>query len=302
MDTPLALLFVDIADSTQLFERAGDAAAAALTQRVLGLLRLLTARERGSVIKSLGDGVLAVFPSADDGARAALAIMGVQKEHGLGLRAGLHFGPVIRGREDLFGDACNVAARIQAIARPGEILASEEFIGRLSPGLAGRTRLLNHVAVKGKTAPVTVHRILGNADAAFAEDAERTVDAATLGLTLSNLANGVRSPALRLASRGTVVTLGGALPRLTVGRGEGNGLRLPSRHCSRQHAVIDFSRDSFLLTDHSTNGTYIRAGTAPALRLHRDSTKLVGGGLIGFGAEPTSAEEDHVATFDGGNG
>ncbi|QCO15810.1 adenylate/guanylate cyclase domain-containing protein [Azospirillum brasilense] len=295
MEKPLALLFVDIADSTLLYELAGDRKAAALTQRVLEGLRRIVGENGGAVVKSLGDGLLACFPASDDAARSALAMMERQGDFGLRLRAGLHFGPVIAGPGDLYGDACNVAARLEAIARPGEILASDDLVDRLSPALRKRARLLNSVSVKGKAAPVRVHQIR---DGDATPEAE---DNATVGLPLSEPGSGRGLPSLRLSGRGADATLTPLLPRVTVGRDEGCGLRIPSRRTSRQHAVIDFSRGGFLLTDHSTNGTFIRTGESPSLLLRRDSTKLTGRGLIGFGGEPLRPDEDHVLAFQVGS-
>ncbi|MBB3266418.1 class 3 adenylate cyclase [Azospirillum sp. OGB3] len=294
MEKPLALLFVDIADSTLLYELAGDRKAAALTQRVLEGLRRIVGENGGTVVKSLGDGLLACFPMSDGAARSALAMMERQGEFGLRLRAGLHFGPVIAGPGDLYGDACNVAARLEAIARPGEILATDDLVDRLSPPLRKRARLLNSVSVKGKAAPVRVHQIR---DGDATPEAE---DNATVGLPLSE-PGGRGLPSLRLSRRGADATLTPLLPRVTVGRDESCGLRIPSRRTSRQHAVIDFSRGGFLLTDHSTNGTFIRTGDSPSLLLRRDSTKLTGRGLIGFGGEPLRPDEDHVLTFQVGS-
>ncbi|WP_247896274.1 adenylate/guanylate cyclase domain-containing protein [Azospirillum argentinense] len=280
MEKPLALLFVDIADSTLLYELAGDRKAAALTQRVLEGLRRIVGENDGTVVKSLGDGLLACFPMSDGATHAALAMMERQGEFGLRLRAGLHFGPVIAGPGDLYGDACNVAARLESIARPGEILATDDLVDRLSPPLRTRTRLLNSVAVKGKAALVRVHQIRDSSAPAEAEDN------ATVALTTSVPGSGRALPSLRLSGRRAEATLTPLLPRVTVGRDEGCGLRIPSRRTSRQHAVIDFSRGGFLLTDHSTNGTFIRTGESPSLLLRRDSTKLTGRGLIGFGGNP----------------
>ena len=301
MERTLALLFADIADSTLLYELAGDRKAAALTQRVLDGLRRIVEDNAGTVVKSMGDGLLAAFPAADGAARAALAMMERQGDSGqngfgqngfgLRLRAGMHFGPVIPGPGDLYGDACNVAARLESIARPGEILATDDLVRRLSPPLRKRARLLNSVAVKGKAAPVRVHQIRSGDTAPEAEDT------ATIGLTMSEPGSGRGLPSLRLSGRCADATLSPLLPRVTVGRDESCGLRIPSRRTSRQHAVIDFSRGSFLLTDHSTNGTFIRTGDSPSLLLRRDSTKLSGTGLIGFGGEPLGPDEDHVLAF-----
>ncbi|WP_448205756.1 adenylate/guanylate cyclase domain-containing protein [Azospirillum sp. sgz302134] len=293
MERSLALLFVDIADSTQLYERVGNLHAAALAQKVLAHLRLIIEANGGTVIKSLGDGLLAAFPTADDSARSALTMMEQQDAYRLRLRAGIHFGPVVQGKEDLYGDACNVAARVEAIARPGEILATDDLVQRLTPALHRKCRLLNSVSVKGKSLPIRVHQIRST------EEAEDAVESTTIGLTVSNRQEEHGMLTLNLTYRGTVVAMSRLLPRVTVGREESSGLRILSRQTSRQHAVIDFSRESFILADHSTNGTFIRTGESVPVVLRRDSTKLVGSGLIGFGAEPLNADQDHVVAFRG---
>ncbi len=292
LEKPLALLFVDIADSTMLYERIGNATAAALTQRVLAHLRRLVEEQRGGVIKSLGDGLLAAFPVCDDSARAACAMMGIQDQHGMRLRIGIHFGAVIEGVGDLYGDACNVAARVQQIARPGEILATQALVDGLTADQRSRTKPLSNVAMKGKAAPIRVHQIR------TADEADDAIESTTLGFSLVPEAS--RSMVtLHLSYRGQDITMSRGLPRVTIGREDSSGLRIASRQTSRQHAVIDFTRESFLLTDHSTNGTYIRSGGSPPVVLRRDSTKLVGSGLIGFGAEALDESQDHVVAFRG---
>ncbi|BAI72884.1 adenylate cyclase [Azospirillum sp. B510] len=276
-----------------LYERIGNATAAALTQRVLAHLRRLVMDHHGGVIKSLGDGLLAAFPACDDSVRTACAMMGIQGEHGLGLRIGIHFGAVIEGIGDLYGDACNVAARVQQIARPDEILATQALVDGLSPDLRARTKPLSNVTMKGKAAPIRVHQIRVGDDGG--DDA---IDSTTLGFSLPTGTGGVMVT-LHLSYRGQHITLSRALPRVTIGREDSSGLRIASRQTSRQHAVIDFTRESFLLTDHSTNGTFIRSGGSPPVVLRRDSTKLVGDGLIGFGAEALDESQDHVVAFRG---
>ncbi|WP_451970913.1 adenylate/guanylate cyclase domain-containing protein [Azospirillum endophyticum] len=292
LEKPLALMFVDIADSTMLYERIGNATAAALTQRVLTHLRHLVEDHRGGVIKSLGDGLLAAFPVCDDGVRAACTMIGIQDQHGLRLRIGIHHGAVIEGIGDLYGDACNVAARVQQIARPGEILATQALVDGLSQTLRDRTKPLSNVAMKGKAAPIRVHQIRPD------DDTEDAIESTTLGFSLVTEAGGTMMT-LHLSYRGQAITLSRALPRVTIGREDSSGLRIASRQTSRQHAVIDFTRESFLLTDHSTNGTFIRSGGSPPVVLRRDSTKLVGSGLIGFGAEALDEGQDHVVSFRG---
>lgn len=298
MEKPLAMLFVDIADSTPLYERIGNLRAAELTRKMLLHLRLVIEINGGMVVKTTGDGLLGAFPDADDAAWAAITMMDSQPVFDLRLRIGLNHGMVVQRVEDLYGDACNVAARVEALARPGEILATEDLARLLSPPLAARTRLLNTIVVKGRSVPVRVHQIHPE------PIADEAVATTTVGMTISftDLGHGGLLM-LHLVHAGRTVTLNRFNPRVTIGRDETCQLHIPSRRTSRQHAVIDFSRESFILTDHSTNGTFVRStsaggrGASAPLTLRRDATKLVGGGLIGFGAEPLEEGQDHVVAF-----
>jgi adenylate cyclase len=292
MEKPLAVLFVDIADSTQLYERIGNVRAAALAEATLLHLRRCIEQNDGTVVKLLGDGLLAAFPTADDACRAAGVMMDSQARFGLQLRVGINYGNVVQGQGDLYGDACNVAARVEALARPGEILATEDFAQRLSPDLKRRTKLLNNVAVKGKTAPLRIYEVRG------ADVADDAIESTTVAFSLSEMkAQAHGTLTLHLTYQQQRITLNRHTPRLTVGRDEASGLRVLSRQCSRQHGMFDFSRESFLFTDHSTNGTFVRPGESPPMVLRRDSAKLVGSGLIGFGAIPQDETQDHVAAF-----
>lgn len=292
MEKPLAVLFVDIADSTQLYERIGNVRAAALAEATLLHLRRCIEQNDGWVVKLLGDGLLAAFPTADDACRAAGTMMDCQATFGLRLRIGINYGNVVQGHGDLYGDACNVAARVEALARPGEILATEDFTQRLSADLRKRTKPLNNVAVKGKTAPVRIHEVRAD------DVPDDAVESTTIAFSLSDMrAQAHGTLTLHLTYQDRRIALNRHNPRLTVGRDEASGLHVLSRQCSRQHGMFDFSRESFIITDHSTNGTFVRPGESPPMVLRRDSAKLVGIGLIGFGAIPQDEAQDHVAAF-----
>jgi adenylate cyclase len=295
MERPLAILFVDIADSTRLYETLGNAHAAELTRKTLFQLRGIIETNHGGVIKTLGDGLLAAFPSADNGCAAALLMMDASQKLTLKLRVGMSFGGVIQQTEDVYGDACNVAARVQAMARPGEILATEFLVDRLTSAKKPYAKLLNRVSLKGKTDPILIYGLRVEADD---DDSSATVDATTIGVAPPP-GDGKRMT-LIVSYRGRNFVVNRLQPRLTVGRDEASDIRIAGRQSSRHHAQLDFSRESFILTDQSTNGTFIRTGGSPPVALRRDSTKLVGAGLIGFGAEPDQEGEDHVIAYRSG--
>ncbi len=84
----------------------------------------------GTLIKELGDGVLATFENAEEALNASLEIQKEwQTKGGIKLRIGLHCGDVIFDRGDVFGDAVNIASRIQSIGVPSCVLFSTELKG-----------------------------------------------------------------------------------------------------------------------------------------------------------------------------
>ena len=125
------LLFADLRGYTADVERYGDRAASTLIDTYRVLVRRAVADHAGAEIKTEGDSFYVVFPSAQQALRCAVAIGEAAAEHsrateGIPLRVGLgvHAGEVIKGSEGYVGSAVNIAARICAAARSGEVLAS----------------------------------------------------------------------------------------------------------------------------------------------------------------------------------
>ncbi len=146
-----AILFADIADSTALTERLGDAAFRAKARELDGKLRSVIRENGGTCIdaKTLGDGVLAVFTSARQAIEAALACGRAGDDAGLPLHLGLHAGDVIREENNVYGGAVNIASRISGLSAPGEVLVSETVrsLARTSAGVRFEDR--GEQALKG---------------------------------------------------------------------------------------------------------------------------------------------------------
>ena len=116
------VLFTDIVGSTERATQLGDEAwTAALAAHDRIVERHITAA-RGVVVKSTGDGVLATFDGPARAIECACAISDAVEELGLSIRVGLHTGEVEKVDGDVHGIAVHVAARIMALAGPGEVL------------------------------------------------------------------------------------------------------------------------------------------------------------------------------------
>ncbi len=182
----VTVLFCDLVNSTALAERLGPETMHLLLNRFFELALAEVHRYEGTINQFLGDGFMALFGAPitheDHARRAALAALGLQKalhEHRaelgaevgaeLAVRTGLNTGWVVVGRigdhlrmdYTAVGDTTNLAARLQQIAPPGSILASETT-ARLLQG-AIEMEALDPVQVKGKTEPIRPHRLLGAA-------------------------------------------------------------------------------------------------------------------------------------------
>lgn len=132
-----SIVLTDIVDSTRLAAEQGAARWRDLVGEHNRKASLAIDRQRGRLVKTTGDGVLAQFDSAERAVRGAAAIR--EAAHGLGLaiRAGVHSGEVQVTPEDVRGIAVHTASRIMAVADPGEILVSATVMDLLDgTGLA----------------------------------------------------------------------------------------------------------------------------------------------------------------------
>ena len=119
------LLFSDVVGSTPLAQRVGDDAWKRLISAHDLLIRNQVERFRGRLVSSTGDGVFARFDGAARAIHAARAIVEGTSRLDLPIRVGVHTGEIEVDRDGLRGLAIHEAARIMALAGPGEILVSE---------------------------------------------------------------------------------------------------------------------------------------------------------------------------------
>jgi class 3 adenylate cyclase len=169
----VTVLFCDVTGSTALGEELDPEALRDVMKRYFAVMRGTIERHGGTVEKFIGDAVMAVFGiprvHEDDAVRAVRAaaeirerLPAVAEEVGvaLRLRTGVNTGTVVTGEGETLatGDAVNVAARLEQAARPGEILLGPETLRQVRDAVEGQR--LEPIAVKGKSEPVPVFRLL----------------------------------------------------------------------------------------------------------------------------------------------
>ena len=287
-----AVLFVDVTDSTKLYESLGDTVALALINGVFARLDKVIAKYVGSVVKTLGDGIICVFEDPDNAFRAACEIQTTVHaaaqgtRNSLQLKIGFTWGPVILSKGDVFGDTMNVCSRLVVLANPEQILTSTQTVDALSPGLRGRCRALFPTRIKGKAEEVAVSEVLWKYDPAVTET----------NLTRADFAKAVQL-SLKLIYRGNIFVVSRSRPTLQMGRDDANDIVIVSLFASRVHARVSTREGHFVLTDLSSNGTFLLVDEhSNEVHLRREEAVLGGRGWIGLGKNATR-HGDHSVRY-----
>ncbi|MDP2227999.1 MAG: adenylate/guanylate cyclase domain-containing protein [Moraxellaceae bacterium] len=285
-----AILFADVAGSTRLYEKIGDRAAREAITGVLQRMTIIAERHSGVLVKTIGDEILCRFPLADRAVSAAIAMQEAlladqTSPVRLQMRMGLHWGPVILEQGDVFGDAVNIAARMSAIARAGQIITTRETVHALPESLAARTRLFDTATVKGKQDSMVMFEVV------WEQEGSATVFMATAGAASSQ---GASIPlVLRYRDHEEQLAPGGSIG---IGRAENSDLLVGSPLASRHHARIESRRGKFVFIDQSTNGSYVRTEDGNIVYLRREELPLWGSGDISLGEE-FGGDETHYLHF-----
>ena len=292
------VLFADLRGSTSMYEKLGNADATAVVTRSVALLATIVTTHGGTVVKTLGDGLMAMLPSPAQGVSAAekmhdaLSGVGALGEDmaatrfdmvTLKLQIALAHGEVLEMSGDYFGDAVNVAARLLDHAGDNETLATARVLEGLGDWERSRFRSLDRLQLRGRVEPVYVHLLethrWGDTAATAYGDILRAPEPEGIRLVWLDL-NRIYSPH--------------RLP-VVLGRSPQATYCIDDSRVSRSHARIDWHGGTFQLTDLSYNGTYVRfAGDSEIVSLRRGTCTLHGTGVIGLGSAPADVTAPSV--------
>ncbi|HSQ71156.1 MAG TPA: adenylate/guanylate cyclase domain-containing protein [Rubrivivax sp.] len=284
------VLFADLRGSTALFETLGNAEATSVVTHCVNALGAPVTSHEGHVVKTLGDGLMAVFDTP------ALAVPAAMEMHdlldgmvsrgnergasaglrGLKLQVALARGEVVEMAGDCYGDAVNVAARLLDHASDNETLLTVEVLGRLSADQRSRFRSLDRLVLRGRVEPVEVHVMGGRRGG---------ID---LAATQFGDVSSVHEPdGLRLMWGGLQRVFASQQLPVVLGRSPQATFCVDDNRVSRSHARVDWHSGSFQISDLSYNGTYVRFNDGEIVSLRRGSCTLHGSGTIGLGGSPS---------------
>jgi len=279
------VLVADVIGGASLYGAAGEAAAHEAMTRCGDRLQGAATACGGRVIKGTGDKMMVLIATPDAAADAAVAMhtavgdlpaVGGTK---LALGIGFHYGPVINRDNGIFGDTVNLASRLVEQAANGQIITTEETATQLSALYRAGMRRLGPIEIKGRSDAVSVCELVWRAD-----------ENATTFVRSRAKAKPVQA-VLTLRYRDKKIVRRREKDAVTIGRDESCGLVVADDEASRQHCNIERRQDKFVLTDQSSNGTYVTIEGEDEVEINREELTLRKRGWIAFGQPRASATE-----------
>jgi hypothetical protein len=170
----------------------------------------------------------------------------------------------------VYGDTVNTAARMVEIALGGQIILSEQAASRLTGPQREKARRFDEVCVKGKKNPIVIYDLVWT-----------PLDTTAIAPVLMHSNN--KPGGLTLRYLDETYSLEPAEGQFRIGRSPENDLVVNADSVSRKHGSIAFGRDRFVLSDTSTNGTYVCPEGGESIYLRRESMPLWGRGQFALG-------------------
>ena len=232
---------------------------------------------RGTRISN--NALIGLFPTADSAFGTACSVQQACREHGHG--SALADVRILLDQQavDLAGDvAPSTAGRVRELAEqllkqvpPGQIFATRTICGHLSELSHARFRLYEQDTA-GAATDEQLCQVICN---------EETITRIAIPTQYQESTSTTRS--LNLRWRDNTMTLIPESPSLTIGRGDQSDIQIESELASRNHARLGFQQTNFILTDQSTNGTFVQIDNDDEVFLHHEQIVLRSRGVISLG-------------------
>ena len=284
----LAIMFADVSGSSALYKQQGNVLAKRSIDKALNLMREITQRNQGVVVKTIGDEVMARFSTPENACAAAAAIQQychnqitenqVTEHDSLAIRIGMDFGHTLLDGDDVFGDTVNDAAYVSQIARPNQIVITQALVDALPPHMHKNCQEFDRINIKGEESKSLIYRFVWERPFTTEEENATTV------VKINHITQKINTRRLQLDFNRQVFAITPGDVPFIIGRDHRKShLHVDSSLASRDHCHIVLRRGKFVLVDHSTNGTYVKTPDHPEIYLRREEFPLQGEGTISIG-------------------
>jgi class 3 adenylate cyclase len=289
MGVQATVVFTDLHGSTAVFEALGNVRATEAITHITGWIARECERNGGRVVKTLGDGVLALFPN---GETAVAAVVELQRQHfkqvirapadeGMPIRIGLASGDVEIVDGDCYGDAVNVASRLCDLCGPHQIWANAASLKTVSEAQGVTFRILGPINIRGRAEPCTVYQIEWREE----ETSEFLTMQGQLDPVYANGEVDILGREVELSSMGMTKRFKSFELPISIGRVRGVEFVVNDPRVSRTHARIEWRNGSVVLVDVSSYGSWVRFDGASGsdVLLRREECVLHGHGDFALG-------------------
>lgn len=285
-----AVLFADISGSSALYKTKGNSQAKTIIQYLLNEIQSLTVKNKGRVIKTIGDEVMVSFSSCQDCVDTAVAIQESFStsftQHHLMVSIGLSFGDVLVDQGDLFGETVNDAAYLTKLAKGSQILFSEFVLSELTTEQKSKSREFDWVRLKGAEDITPIFRFYWQEDSVLHNE--------TQFLSTDILLDEIKAQVLTIKYGEQEIVIEPKSTPFMIGRNISTcQLVLDDSQVSREHCHISFNRGKFVLVDHSTNGCYLKPVNGLEFYLRREEFPLLENSSLSLGV-PSHKSTDHL--------
>lgn len=290
-EKPRSVLSAELSGNARLYEKLESSEALRAVDRCVRRMRRVVGACGGSIVKSDADHMIAVFSLADEAFHAAIEmqqrladlppVSGVK----LAIGVGLAHGSVREDEAGIAGATADLAARLAALARPGQILTDSAAHAALSPALQTCAHDLGS-AFSGQAGTPNIFELIA------AEMPAPAVSLVMADFPVELAKPAPQGPGLHLRYRGKDHTLDDKFTVIKMGRGANNDVVVNDRRASRHHARIEFRGERIVVVDTSTNGTYVTLQGKPELSLRQGDCVIHGKGVICFAASATNSDAD----------
>lgn len=289
MNLQTTVVFTDLFGSTRVFEALGNARATQAVTQITTWITKTVELHGGRVVKTLGDGVLALF---DDNRAAIRAVVAIQRDHKknmlkvpsasrLPIRIGVASGDVEIVDRDCYGDAVNVAARLSDLSGPQQIWANSAALAGAHEEDNMRFRQLGPIHIRGRAEPCTVFQVDWQEDVA----SDLLTMHAELDPSFDSGKKDFLGGEIELAMLDIKKLFRSFELPIHIGRVRQAEFCVADPRVSRTHARVDWRNGSVILVDLSSYGCWIRfSGGGADLLLRRDECVLHGRGQVALGS------------------
>jgi len=285
------VLFADLAGSVQLYEALGDAKAKAIVVELQSELGRVVVESQGIVHEVTGDEIMCRFEQAVHAIECAASIHKCTADYrekadspvpdSIEMRVGIHSGSAIMEGDRLFGDTINTAARIMSIAQAGQTITTQAVLDKLPPEWQQIAREFDETTLKGKSEPTIVYD--------FPWQAQDLTQ-------IQQIPAGTNTTSFQLSYNGKNISIGAKECPASIGRAANSMVVVDAEPVSRRHVSIEYLRGRFVVSDKSTNGTYVYPDNGETIYLRREQIPLWGSGRICLGA-PEDEPLGHVVRY-----